>query len=1051
MKKIKLFLAATAAMLGMSAQAITIDTDLTAQFQSLTRNTSWKNLNGGNSQYTATDFCPMVKPNGLPEVQVCEYYQNDGCANTGTMLHATVSGLTAGTYRIELYGASAFTFGRGFGSLAFTGDLSTGSSSAWNAGQHIDSETGVYMYASTSVDTYQLEIPIYYATNFPDGATTVVLEGVEVGNDGQIEIGMNKESQSTNWHVVQLKGVTATVDADEVLQSYVTRAYDVLYENDLPTSVADRLEQTINTYDRTWSTKEQYETAFAALEAAIDLAEAYVVAGPKLDAMAAFIQTTNFYTAAAYEEYYGQWVTKLDNGTLTMAEADALQDPFQTTGWRAATTVDNFLLSVWDVDPDFAGAYYINTWSTEGANDGTGFEVPFFEYWTGDGNSLEARTMTATIEDLEPNMTYTVELWGRVRERNNGTKVGGSILMSVNGGDQVDLTQGAQVGSSQFYLDNFTAIGVADGKGKIIVTITVAANSNISWLSFKNVMYAKVNDVRIPLAQQLAKLVEQANNALQTEAPTTGVYNELQRVVNAYDGLTYRDRTEAQFREAIQDVQNVLEGMSTIQAAMAETAKIMEKAEQALELGNSSAYNTLNNLVNTNNNKVDQQSSGAGVDAINEALLNAMYAHVEAIVPAAGQQIDLTFLLTNPDLSEFDNWARPEGWGTEQTFNPQNYNVMKTNQAVANTADPSLYAFFEYWSAGAEAQNGYTVYMNAYLPAGTYKMEALCVAGYGGGHRYGIGTDDGGKPGSVSSEDNKNITFSAGDIDGTLITTATLEPAELDFVQNEGGEVKIGLKAHPGNTSNWMGIGYVTLYKVAAEELVVDENSNFTPRNAAGKVTLKRTFSGNWESFVVPFHITNAELKAAFGNDVQVAELRDHAVMEEDYEWDEEQGDYVPYQYDTENSTIEAVPMDEPSISPNKPVLIKASTKATSFVFENRTMAAGDPVRPGVNFDFVGTYSINKSIAVGNYYIKGAAETAQFVRVTGGAYNLQKATRAYLMNKNGGTIQNDVVTAIENLDNATRTNGAIFNIAGQQVSRAQKGVYIVDGKKVVVK
>jgi hypothetical protein len=98
---------------------------------------------------------------------------------------------------------------------AFTGDLSKATSDTYTAGQSIDTETGVSLYATTSEGEYSKEIPIWYADNFNgSGLSTVVLEGVVVGANGNIEIGMTKTSKSTNWHVVQLKGVTATVSGD---------------------------------------------------------------------------------------------------------------------------------------------------------------------------------------------------------------------------------------------------------------------------------------------------------------------------------------------------------------------------------------------------------------------------------------------------------------------------------------------------------------------------------------------------------------------------------------------------------------------------------------------------------------------------------------------------------------------------------------------------------------------------------------------------------------------------------------------------------------------
>lgn len=200
-----------------AAQPIIVETDLTAQFSALTDWTKWVGATG----YTATEFCPAVAINDGTTKQVCEKYETT-CNSTGDVFYQTITGLTAGTYKIELYGGAAFTYGRGFGSMAFTGETGTGdvwgthSSESYTDGQHIDENTGVKLYAITSEGTFDKEIPIYYAGNFPNGAATVVLDGVVVGSNGELKIGMNKTSQSTNWHVVQLKGVTAMVDLVEL-------------------------------------------------------------------------------------------------------------------------------------------------------------------------------------------------------------------------------------------------------------------------------------------------------------------------------------------------------------------------------------------------------------------------------------------------------------------------------------------------------------------------------------------------------------------------------------------------------------------------------------------------------------------------------------------------------------------------------------------------------------------------------------------------------------------------------------------------------------------
>ena len=158
-------------------------------------------------------------------------------------------------------------------------------------------------------------------------------------------------------------------------------------------------------YDAIYSTgsvsgAEAINNAITTLKAAIEQGEVSLSAKAKLDKMKELIDATNVYTAEAKAEYYDQWVVKYTDGSITKAEVNALQDPFLTTGWRANTTVDNFLLSAWDTNPDFQdAAYYINTWSTEGDTDGSNFKVPFFEYF---GNPLPAKTLTATMNGLEP-------------------------------------------------------------------------------------------------------------------------------------------------------------------------------------------------------------------------------------------------------------------------------------------------------------------------------------------------------------------------------------------------------------------------------------------------------------------------------------------------------------------------------------------------------------------------------------------------------------------------------------------------------------------------
>ena len=243
-----------------------IETNLTSQFSALTVNTNWKTGDGKTAGYTSEEFCPMVTPDGLAPVQMCEFYETN-CYRSGDLLYQTVTGLTPGTYNIELYGGAAYTFGRGFTSEAF-------SNGTWNAGDKIENETGVTLYASTSEGTFGGEIPIYYATNFPEGAATVKLENVVVGSNGQMKIGMSKTSASTNWHIIQLKSVVATVDVlDLYIQSLTAAKAALADENYINVTGTERtnLEQAIVLYSSvTGADMTAYQTAINALSSATE-------------------------------------------------------------------------------------------------------------------------------------------------------------------------------------------------------------------------------------------------------------------------------------------------------------------------------------------------------------------------------------------------------------------------------------------------------------------------------------------------------------------------------------------------------------------------------------------------------------------------------------------------------------------------------------------------------------------------------------------------------------------------------------------------------------
>ena len=380
--------------------------------------------------------------------------------------------------------------------------------------------------------------------SFTNGLYTIEPIIFEVGDDGTITLGAKLENNTSLWciwdnFVLKYYGPDATeldVKAAQAIEDYqkaLAEAQKVdqtkIEVEAVKTALADALaaypEETVLAEG---ATKESIEAATAALAAATDAAEASVIAANILPKMLAFTETTNVYTQEAFDAYYTQYYDKYVAGTLTAEEARGLQDPNVVTDWRAAIIVDNFLLDAGDTNPDFNNApYYINSWSVEGDNDGTGFRVPFFEYFAQETNSLGEKTLTATMTGLEPG-SYSVSAWVRVRVKNETAAADATgVTFQVNDGEEVDVTEGEAV--DRFNLAQYTVKGdVTDGTLKI--KFNVAADNNIHWLSFKNVKFEKVGD-----ATKIAGVSEKASqNAIFNIAGQQ--VKSLQKGLNIVDG-----------------------------------------------------------------------------------------------------------------------------------------------------------------------------------------------------------------------------------------------------------------------------------------------------------------------------------------------------------------------------------------------------------------------------------------------------------------------------------------------------------------------------------
>lgn len=234
------------------------------------------------------------------------------------------------------------------------------------------------------------------------------------------------------------------------------------------------------------------------------------------------------------------------------------------------------------------------------------------------------------------------------------------------------------------------------------------------------------------------------------------------------------------------------------------------------------------------------------------------------------------------------------------------------------------------------------------------------------------------------------------------------------------------------------------------KEITLDENSDNIVEEAKNvNVTLKRTLvgDGDWNTLCVPFSLTEAQTKAAFGNDVELRELESVA------------GNTLTFK--TVNS-----------VTANVPCLIKVTADGNEYKFEGVSTTAVKNNRDYTlslvegNILFLGIYSamdvveadLAGSSTNGYYAFLGANNT--FFKAKAGT--TMKAFRAFFSVPNGvntkqlQAVIDGTTTGIEDMViDGVKANGRVYNLNGQYVGNSlnglQPGIYIQNGKKIVVK
>lgn len=680
--------------------------------------------------------------------------------------------------------------------------------------------------------------------------------------------------------------------------------------------------------------------------------------------------------------------------------------------------------------------FHINTWSVEGnpGNDPSGMVTPFIENWVGKGSLLGAGKVYYRLEGLEPGEVYRVEALVRSYNEADATAPNGPNFYVLN--DVADLTE---VGTT-FTYNNMSGIygtqvaaATIGADGILELGVVIDDTRNYNWVAFKNITISTYDDA---LAAAVA-----AVEALNGQVPAGSYASVGQTAIDACQGVNYPTTADA-FEQAIADLNAAVATLQPMVEAYAGYLELKDYAEAlvAVDNDNATANATLAGVISTAATTVNNATTVTEVTTANSDLRDAMDTYAGAANPVGdGAKFNLSYKFVNGNLEGLPTWTGAAGWYTEQ---PDGNSQVMTNDA-ATSEDGTKTAFYEYWSYTAKSNNLFTLYQPVTLPEGTYSMSCYAFAKQ---------QDDPANTGDVVG-----VYFYANDTQGSSVATDRLTQKTIEFVNATEQEVKIGLKSINPNTYNWMGIGYLELYKIPANVIVLDYDAPMIEAGTdgydadyegydyklekAGDVILRRAIKASYNTLVLPFSMTQEEVENVFGQDSKVSVIK---------------------AYNAENDVLSFTRQE--GILANRPCLLKATQaidEGTDILIEGRTLVAAGTAYPTTTTDgaqFIGTYEAQTPLQDNDWFV----QNGKLVYAETGSVCWVNMTRAYIKLPAASDVkavkfvfddEEGEVTGIATIENGQLNilSGKIYDLNGRQVKNPTKGLYIIDGKKVLLK
>ena len=650
----------------------------------------------------------------------------------------------------------------------------------------------------------------------------------------------------------------------------------------------------------------------------------------------------------------------------------------------------------------------------------------FIEAWK-PGATLGDGYLRQTVLGL-PEGKYLLEADAIATWQNDDSRVitGAQLYITADG-----VTYKTDMSTKNNKPQHFSTEFLNTGEGDVIFGLrTVSANCN--WLCADNFKVTFYGIDLSPYATLLAQAVAEAN-AIDVATLTTASAAALTAAVQANNKEW---STAKEYAAAIAAVQAATTAAKAIPVALAsfQTTKAaaagLTNVEGYTESVNG-ATTTFNTAINSIETNVDNATTAADVAAKEAELIVAAKTFLAGVRSDGAHPFDITFLITNPSFDNNDatGWTANPAPGFQSYTNCEYYQTeFDINQTLTGMPKGNYELKVQAFQRPGRWEDVYSAYQAGtnnvssviYINDGQTTIKNLVSEGAtDADHQWNNGNDS--NNGTVYYANSMNgaaQAFKAGNYWNSVLTAVE-------------GDLKFGFKSTKTHVAGDWTIfdNFQLFYYGNSINVTMDEAQPFSALAdiEGANVTMARTVKEGYNTVALPFDLTEAQVKEVFGDDAVVYSYSD-----------EGEADNTTVNFTTAETKIEA----------NVPVLVKATKAATQIVAENVTVKTGEAKVEGTNFDFVGNYGGQITLADGIWFVGNGA-----LYKSAGATTM-KGFRAYIDARNASSVKmyiDGLETAIDAIDAEAPAKGAIFNLAGQRVNNAQKGIYIVGGKKVVIK